>query len=167
MRQLMHGDRRPRRTGRVEELDVHLVVAAEVVHVHQVRRHAHQILEPGADLAQDVADVLDHGPGLLPDVEPRRAELVDRSTRDRVVRPPPSHAGTSPAASPCPPPPSPRPCASFFPVCVPLATRKLVKIDVMMVTEPPVTIITIFSWEVSCAPSPISTESSARFRPMS
>src|SRR6266508_2605631 len=93
MRQLMYGDRRPRRTGLVEVLAVHLVVAAEVVHVHQVRRDADQVLQARADRAQDVADVLDDRAGLLADVQRRGAERVDLGTGDRVVGPPAAGPG--------------------------------------------------------------------------
>src|SRR5689334_23764146 len=88
MRQLMDSNSCARRAGLVEVLTVDLVVTTEVVHRHQVGRDADQILQPGADRGEDVADVLQYGARLLADVERNRPELVDRSTRDRVVGPP-------------------------------------------------------------------------------
>ena len=69
----MHGDRRARRAGVVEMLGPHFVVATEIIHVDEVARDFHAVRERRALGSEDVANVLDHGAGLLTDVQLRNA----------------------------------------------------------------------------------------------
>src|SRR5438067_13200781 len=93
MWQLVHGDGGARGPGFVEELAVDLVVAAEVVHVHQIRGQRYDVREVRAGLAEDVADVLDDRAGLRPDVQRGSAHGVHFCAGDRVVRAPATGAG--------------------------------------------------------------------------
>ncbi len=83
----MDGNSGSSRTVAAEEGCIHLVVSAEVVHVHEKRRHIDDIAERGAGRSQDVGDILDDRRCLLPDIERRGAHLVDACSSDGVVCP--------------------------------------------------------------------------------
>src|SRR3979490_454960 len=68
-----------------EIFPIHLVVAAKIVHIHQVRGYFNNVFELSARTSQDVADVLDHGPSLCPDIETRGSEFINVGSGNRVV----------------------------------------------------------------------------------
>src|ERR1700704_4911147 len=68
-----------------EIFPIHLVVAAKVIHIHQVCGYFNNVFELSARTSQDVTDVLDHGPSLCPDIETRGSELINVSSGNRVV----------------------------------------------------------------------------------
>jgi dimethylhistidine N-methyltransferase len=78
----VHGDGGAGGAGLVEVLGVHLVVAAEVVHRHQVAGDLDQIGKIGAEFGEQIADVLDHRAGLRADVERGRTQFVDLGAGD-------------------------------------------------------------------------------------
>ena len=44
------------------------------------------MVEVGTDAAQDVADILDHGPGLRPDIEIGDAHRINLDADEAIVR---------------------------------------------------------------------------------
>ena len=88
MRKLMHGNgSTDRRRAALEEGGPDLVVAAEVVHRHQIRRDLHQVSSIELDGGQDSLDIGQDRFGLDFDVEAGSAEVVDLGPGYRVIGP--------------------------------------------------------------------------------
>ena len=74
--QLVHRHGGARRPFVAEEFAIDLVVAAEIVHVDEIRADLDAIGQIRPRALKDVADVLDHRAGLHLDVQPHRAHRV-------------------------------------------------------------------------------------------
>ena len=86
----MHCHRSSRRTIVLEEFGINVVIAGEIIHIHQISRNLDHILEPRAGALQDVTNILDHRACLQANVEPRSAEarraLVPETNRKSPAR---------------------------------------------------------------------------------
>ncbi len=81
----MHGDGGSGRTIVSEKFPIDFVVAAEIVHVHQVSRNLDDVAKLRSRALQDVANVLENGAGLHADVEMGGSEGINLGSGDGVI----------------------------------------------------------------------------------
>lgn len=93
MGELMDGYRCPRGAIFIKIFAVHLVVAAEVIHVHQIGGDLHHILQAGANRREDIANVFNDRLRLDPDVQAGGAHLIHLHPLESIVRTAAARAG--------------------------------------------------------------------------
>ena len=81
----MDSNCRSRRPIEIKKISIYIVVAREVVHVHEVGRYLDYVRQVCARGVQDVSYVLDHNLRLSPNVQPDCPQTIDIRASDRIV----------------------------------------------------------------------------------
>jgi len=87
MGQLVHGHGGPGGSVLVEVLPIDLIVPAKVIHVDQEGADLHQVFQSGPFGGQDIPDVLDHRPGLGPNIQVGGAHGIDLHPLESIIGP--------------------------------------------------------------------------------
>ena len=86
MRQFVHCYSRSRWSFIVEKFGIHFVVAIEVFHADEERRHIDDIFEARIGARKDIANVFNYGTCLLADIQQHSAGIADLNALETVIR---------------------------------------------------------------------------------